>query len=101
MSDDRQSPEDTTLASVLAEFAIPEKPSLGNRILRFIRREPLGFLAILVIGGLIFMSAAAPIKILQHFQRMFLKHRVQNIISEQTGKVETYGHEYFTADVFL
>ena len=61
MSDDRQSPEDTTLASVLAEFAIPEKPSLGNRILRFIRREPLGFLAILIIGALIFMSAAAPI----------------------------------------
>ena len=66
MSDDQQSPNDQsssdeTLESVLSEFAIPAAPNFGQRVLRFIRREPLGFISALIIVGLIFMSAAAPI----------------------------------------
>ena len=66
MSDDQQSSNDQssndeTLESVLSDFAIPAAPNLGQRILRFIRREPLGFVSGLIIAGLIFMSAAAPI----------------------------------------
>ena len=61
MSDDQQTSNDETLESVLSEFAIPAAPNLGKRFLRFVRREPLGFLSAIIIAGLIFMSAAAPI----------------------------------------